>query len=69
MLGQITDAEWVSGVCLEGSLEILHRLLSHFKIVDIRGDLDDSNCGERHRILRIQLDCLVHAELGLRQVA
>ena len=45
VLGKVTDAKRVSRVGLEGSLEILHRLLPHLKVVDIRGDLDDSNRG------------------------
>ena len=69
VLSEVVDAKRVPWIGLESLLEVCHRLLSHFKIVHIRSDLDNSSCRQSHRVSRIQFNRLVHAQLGLWQVA
>lgn len=50
VLGQVIDAERVARIDLEGPLEVLDGLITHFEVVHIGRNLDDSNRGECHRV-------------------
>ena len=69
MLSQVTDTERVAWVRLKGSLEVGHRLFSHFEVVHVGCNLNDASRCQSHWVVWIQFDCLVHAQFGLRQVS
>ena len=69
VFGKVVNAEWVPWIGLESSLKKESGLFSRRKVIDIRCKLNDSQRGQSHRILRVKLQCFIHAELGLGQVA
>ena len=62
---QVPEAQWVSRVGIERSLEVFACLLAALEIGHVGCDLNDAEGCERHRVLRVVGHCLVHAQLGL----